>query len=207
MAIAADGKALYVVNYECGTVTKLRARTWKPLQTIDACYHPIGITFDTATKRVWVACYTGAILRLQRLVTRAAIRVFGCWKDRLGSQVGPAQSWRLPRPTSKTPCEATHASISHFHHRLSRGCARRHAAREHGHGRRDEEARACDVRRRLRRRLDQLHPRGADGALTRAQGPARPARLPASRHLRLSVSGIDAAQRPPGGAITRAQSR
>ncbi len=31
------------------------------LQTIDACYHPIGITYDRATKRVWVACYTGSI--------------------------------------------------------------------------------------------------------------------------------------------------
>ena len=39
-----------------------------------------------------------------------------------------------------------------------------------------------------------------------AQVQARPARLPASRHRRLSVSGIDAAQRPPGGAIARSQS-
>jgi hypothetical protein len=31
------------------------------LQTIDACFHPIGITYDKATRRVWVACYTGSI--------------------------------------------------------------------------------------------------------------------------------------------------
>ena len=62
LALAADGKALYVVNYESGTVSKLRARDLKLLQTIDACYHPIGITYDTATERVWVACYGGAIL-------------------------------------------------------------------------------------------------------------------------------------------------
>lgn len=31
------------------------------LQTIDACFHPIGIAYDRATRRVWVACYTGSI--------------------------------------------------------------------------------------------------------------------------------------------------
>ena len=31
------------------------------MQTIDACFHPIGITYDKATRRVWVACYTGSI--------------------------------------------------------------------------------------------------------------------------------------------------
>lgn len=44
LALAADGRALYVVNYESGTVTKLRTSDMKPLQTIDACYHPIGIS-------------------------------------------------------------------------------------------------------------------------------------------------------------------
>ena len=33
----------------------------KTLQTIAACYHPIGITYDDPTRRVWVACYTGSI--------------------------------------------------------------------------------------------------------------------------------------------------
>ena len=61
MAIAADGRSVYVVNYESGTVTKLRSSDMRALQTIDACYHPIGITYDKATKRVWVACYTGSI--------------------------------------------------------------------------------------------------------------------------------------------------
>jgi DNA-binding beta-propeller fold protein YncE len=61
LALAADGRALYVVNYESGTVTKLRTSDMKPLQTIDACYHPIGITYDRPTRRVWVACYTGSI--------------------------------------------------------------------------------------------------------------------------------------------------
>jgi DNA-binding beta-propeller fold protein YncE len=61
LALAADGRALYVVNYESGTVTKLRTSDMKPLQTIDACYHPIGITYDRPTRRVWVACYTGSV--------------------------------------------------------------------------------------------------------------------------------------------------
>ncbi len=61
LALAADGKALYVVNYESGTVTKLRTSDLKTLQTIPACFHPIGITYDRTTRRVWVACYTGSI--------------------------------------------------------------------------------------------------------------------------------------------------
>jgi DNA-binding beta-propeller fold protein YncE len=61
LALAADGRALYVVNYESGTVTKLRTSDMKPLQTIDACYHPIGITYDKPMSRVWVPCYTGTI--------------------------------------------------------------------------------------------------------------------------------------------------
>jgi YVTN family beta-propeller protein len=61
LAIAPDGRALYVVNYESGTVSKIRTRDLRVLQTIDACYHPIGITYDDTTRRVWVACYTGSI--------------------------------------------------------------------------------------------------------------------------------------------------
>ena len=61
LAIAPDGKALYVVNYESGTVSKVRASDMSRLQTIEACFHPIGITYDRATQRVWVACYTGSI--------------------------------------------------------------------------------------------------------------------------------------------------
>jgi YVTN family beta-propeller protein len=64
MDIAPDGRSLYVVNYESGTVSKLRASDMRILQTIDACYHPIGITYEPVTRRVWVACYTGSILVL-----------------------------------------------------------------------------------------------------------------------------------------------
>ena len=61
MDIAADGRSLYVVNYESGTITKLRTSDMSVLQTVDACYHPIGIAYDRVTRRVWVACYTGTI--------------------------------------------------------------------------------------------------------------------------------------------------
>ncbi len=61
LAIAPDGRSLYVVNYESGTVSKVRASDMRVLQSVAACYHPIGITYEPVTRRVWVACYGGAI--------------------------------------------------------------------------------------------------------------------------------------------------
>jgi hypothetical protein len=31
------------------------------VETISACVHPIGITYDRTTRRVWVACYSGEL--------------------------------------------------------------------------------------------------------------------------------------------------
>lgn len=62
LARSADGTALYVVNYESGTVAKVRSRDMRVLQTKEACHHPIGITYEPVTRRVWVACYGGALL-------------------------------------------------------------------------------------------------------------------------------------------------
>ncbi len=64
LAISNDGTALYVVNYESNTVTALRAADLSVLQTIETGVHPIGITYDGVTGDVWVAIYTGQILRL-----------------------------------------------------------------------------------------------------------------------------------------------
>lgn len=64
LAISNDGTALYVVNYESNTVTALRAADLGVLQTIETGVHPIGITYDGVTGDVWVAIYTGQILRL-----------------------------------------------------------------------------------------------------------------------------------------------
>ena len=59
--ISADGTALYVVNYTSDTVSKVRASDFKVMQKINVCNEPIGITYEPLHKRVWVACYGGAI--------------------------------------------------------------------------------------------------------------------------------------------------
>jgi YVTN family beta-propeller protein len=59
--ISADGTALYVVNYTSDTVSKVRASDFKVMQKIKVCDEPIGITYEPLHKRVWVACYGGAI--------------------------------------------------------------------------------------------------------------------------------------------------
>ena len=61
LTISSDGSALFVVNFESDTVSKVRTSDMKILQTIKTCDEPIGITFDTPTQRTWVACYGGAI--------------------------------------------------------------------------------------------------------------------------------------------------
>jgi DNA-binding beta-propeller fold protein YncE len=61
LALAADGRSLYVVNYDSWTITKLRTSDMTPVETASACVHPIGITYDGMTRRVWVACYSGEI--------------------------------------------------------------------------------------------------------------------------------------------------
>jgi YVTN family beta-propeller protein len=62
LAMADDGKAIYVVNYESGTISKLRTSDLEVLQTEPACANPIGVTYDAPARRVWVACYGGALL-------------------------------------------------------------------------------------------------------------------------------------------------
>ena len=59
--ISADGTALYVVNYTSDTVSKIRSSDFKVMQKIKVCDEPIGITYEPLYKRVWVACYGGAI--------------------------------------------------------------------------------------------------------------------------------------------------
>lgn len=65
MDIAADGKALYVVNYHSDTVTKVLTEDMTVQQTIGVDPRPIGITYDRATAEVWVAHYSGSIRVLQ----------------------------------------------------------------------------------------------------------------------------------------------
>jgi YVTN family beta-propeller protein len=59
--ISSDGSALFVVNFNSDTVSKVRASDMKILQTIKVCNEPIGVTYDSSTNRTWVACYGGAL--------------------------------------------------------------------------------------------------------------------------------------------------
>ena len=42
--------------------SKLDTSDMRILQTVPTSTHPIGITYDATTSRVWVACYSGAIM-------------------------------------------------------------------------------------------------------------------------------------------------
>jgi YVTN family beta-propeller protein len=59
--ISSDGSALFVVNFNSDTVSKVRTTDMKVLQTIKVCNEPIGVTYDSSTNRTWVACYGGAL--------------------------------------------------------------------------------------------------------------------------------------------------
>jgi YVTN family beta-propeller protein len=61
MDVSADGESLYVVNYESSTVSKVTTADMVEVQEEPTGYHPIGITYDGGTGRVWVACYGGEI--------------------------------------------------------------------------------------------------------------------------------------------------
>jgi YVTN family beta-propeller protein len=62
MAISSDGRALYVVNYASNTVSVLKASDLSVVHTFPVPDHPIGIAYEPTQHRVWVACYSGAIL-------------------------------------------------------------------------------------------------------------------------------------------------
>lgn len=61
LALSGDGSALFVVNFNSGTVTKLRSADLSTVQSFKVCKEPIGITYDNETNRTWVACYGGSI--------------------------------------------------------------------------------------------------------------------------------------------------
>jgi YVTN family beta-propeller protein len=62
MAISTDGTALYVVNYSSNSVSKIETESMHILQTARTNKDPIGITYDDATREIWVACYSGSIM-------------------------------------------------------------------------------------------------------------------------------------------------
>ena len=61
LAISSDGTALFAVNFNSGTVSKVRTSDMKVLQTVKVCPEPIGVSYDASTSRTWVACYRGAL--------------------------------------------------------------------------------------------------------------------------------------------------
>jgi YVTN family beta-propeller protein len=66
MVLSDDGKSLYVVNYRSNTVAKIRTSDLKVLQRLDTKgVHPVGITYDPVTRRVWVANYRGSLAIFQ----------------------------------------------------------------------------------------------------------------------------------------------
>ena len=60
--VAEHGTALYVVNYESNTVSKVRTSDLAVGESVPTPSHPIGIAYEPTTNRVFVACYSGAIL-------------------------------------------------------------------------------------------------------------------------------------------------
>lgn len=61
MAISDDGSALYVVNYNSSTMSKVRTEDMVELVELETGINPIGITYDAATREVWVSNYSGTI--------------------------------------------------------------------------------------------------------------------------------------------------
>lgn len=61
MTISDDGTALYVVVYRRDALVKVRASDLTELQRIETGVRPIGVTYDAATRRVWVANYAGSL--------------------------------------------------------------------------------------------------------------------------------------------------
>jgi YVTN family beta-propeller protein len=59
--ISDDGRALYVVDYHAGTIVKLATRDLRVLQEKYLGYHPIGVTYDKPSDKVWVAGYGGQV--------------------------------------------------------------------------------------------------------------------------------------------------
>jgi YVTN family beta-propeller protein len=59
--ISDDGRALYVVDYHPGTIVKLATDDLSELQDRYLGFHPIGVTYDVASDKIWVAGYGGQV--------------------------------------------------------------------------------------------------------------------------------------------------
>ena len=61
MDISDDGTALYLVNYDSDTMSKVRTSDFAILQELPTAHRPIGITYDSLNNEVWVSAYSGVI--------------------------------------------------------------------------------------------------------------------------------------------------
>ena len=61
MAISSDGEALYVVNYDSNTMSKVLTDEFEEVQEVRTADKPIGITVDPNNANVWVSNYTGVL--------------------------------------------------------------------------------------------------------------------------------------------------
>ncbi len=61
MEISDDGTALYVVNYNSNTLSVVRTSDMVEVAEYATNLRPIGVTYDAATRQVWVANYSGTI--------------------------------------------------------------------------------------------------------------------------------------------------
>ena len=62
MAMSSDGLALYVVNYSSNSVSVVKTSDLSVVRSFPVPDHPIGIAYEPVHHRVWVACYSGAII-------------------------------------------------------------------------------------------------------------------------------------------------
>jgi DNA-binding beta-propeller fold protein YncE len=65
MEITPDGRYLYMVNYYGDFVTKVRTRDFRVMKRVRAKHHPVGLTYDALTGRVWISCYSGYVMVFQ----------------------------------------------------------------------------------------------------------------------------------------------
>ena len=63
MVASDDGSSLYVVSYDADTLTVLRATDLEILQQLPTGDRPIGVTFEERTRSIWVANYSGSLMR------------------------------------------------------------------------------------------------------------------------------------------------
>jgi len=63
MLMSDDGLALYVVSYDGDVMSVLATEDLALLETVATGSRPIGVTFDVLSRSVWVANYSGSLMR------------------------------------------------------------------------------------------------------------------------------------------------